>query len=989
MSGSDQHEGDPHEIGPAAGSSLPPDEELRSVRARLAADIAAGRTVSLSHKELVDPELQRLIAGWVDDLADPVPATPQLPQVPGYTVIGLIDSGGQSEVYLARDNELRRPVAIKVMRASGRDEDAGRARILREARALARIRHPNIVTIHGVAEANGRVVIVMEWIDGMALGRLLRLLPKAPEPGDAAAIRRELGTAAGDAGAIETTATRTFVRIMRDIAMAAEHAHAAGLLHLDIKPANVLVRRNGTPLLVDFGLAREIDIALSRTQSFAGTPVYAAPEQLRRDDDAIAATTDVYGLGITLYELLARRPPLHDQGFAATLRAVETGRLPMLSTVATVPPDLANVVHKAIAFEPHLRYQSAAALAADLQAWLDDREVSARPATLGRRLRRRLCAEPWKVLVLLLLAVTVPLVTWLGVALANELAYTKLTKEQLLHARAKACGQGDLQYFLMLADPSPHVLAGSDEFVEFFGVDKTFTAVALMTIGRDDPERACELCDGLDPDWRCLPAMVALRERLGERRPYFSVDEVAALEGTNDELELLVFVVDRVLANQDSDVETDLLELVEPAKRLLAIQSSDPLALGIQAYAAGKLGNRAECELACFALARRFADDSAVCIWRMMALGELDPALAITAGLAYIKVHPGDYPSSVMTARLMQLHGQGDTALDLVRRAVPPPHGVEHQKLAIAWHHAQSGRLDEARATLDTYRAPATGSEALFHLTVLAIACPELAEAVSCRLLEMPHPRFAELDTILGIFGGNRTPAQNDILLDACKRGIELYPGHARFRIPLACHLVTQHRFATAARIFGDLRVPKTMPDNTAWAMATAFHNTNDWKRLEAAAARWTSLGPDSPQQRFRACYYLGIALSRTGRYAAAKAAFAECMANATAAEKLAPRAAMEVLWLDVCPDTPTELRDRDQAANLLAKYRNADPKEPWLLTILAEACCHAGDRAAARAFHAKAKAQVDARLAEGQPPCPGAPDDLVDWIGKALHRYE
>src|SRR5262249_4165037 len=157
-------------------------------------------------------------------------------------------------------------------------------------------------------------------------------------------------------------------------------------------------------------------VLLTHTASFAGTPIYASPEQLARDDALIGPATDVYGLGITLYELLARDQPFSAKGITAALRRIERGGAPPLSRRARVPADVESVVHRAIDPAPARRYGSAADLAADLQAVLDGRPVTARPLTRTRRFLRWARHEPWQAALLALVPAALLL---LGVLLSE------------------------------------------------------------------------------------------------------------------------------------------------------------------------------------------------------------------------------------------------------------------------------------------------------------------------------------------------------------------------------------------------------------------------------------------------------------------------------------------------------------------------------------------------------------------------------------------
>jgi serine/threonine protein kinase len=262
-----------------------------------------------------------------------------------YTTSGQLGAGGMGTVYRAHDELLGRDVAIKSLTANG--ELGVRERFLREARAIGAVHHPNILAVHDVGEQDTTPYLVME----LAAGGSLRDHIKARGSLSADTVR-ELGI---------------------HIALALAAAHAAGIVHRDVKPGNILF---SAPLwkLADFGIAHTPDSTLTMTGQFLGSPSYAAPESLRSGQ--FSAASDVYSLGATLYEALAGTPPHGDHDMQSLIRKLEHDPTPLAMRVPSVPHRLAEAIMTALARDPAVR-PSAEALAERLAA----RDDVAAPST--------------------------------------------------------------------------------------------------------------------------------------------------------------------------------------------------------------------------------------------------------------------------------------------------------------------------------------------------------------------------------------------------------------------------------------------------------------------------------------------------------------------------------------------------------------------------------------------------------------------------------
>ena len=333
---------------------------------------------------------------------------PTLPYDLGeYELQQVIGKGGMGIVYLARQKQLDRMVAVKMIRGGMLADESDVRRFNTEAQAAARLHHPGIVPVHQFGKHKEHHFFSMSYVAGTDLQR--KINSDSIEPKVAA-------------------------RYVRDVARAIEHAHQKGVLHRDLKPANVLIDHQDKVHVTDFGLAKHIDAdsSVTGTGAAVGTPHYMAPEQADGHSDRACVRSDVYSLGAVLFACLAGRPPLIADSVMETLMQVVHQPAPPVRVFrGDAPIDLETIIAKCLEKDPNKRYQSASNLADDLDAFLEDRPIRARPR-----------------------AIPVKMLQWLGgVPLVGALSGRRVLDSSVSHRRFQAA-------LLLLLLLSPFVAAG-------------------------------------------------------------------------------------------------------------------------------------------------------------------------------------------------------------------------------------------------------------------------------------------------------------------------------------------------------------------------------------------------------------------------------------------------------------------------------------------------------------------------------------------------
>lgn len=275
-----------------------------------------------------------------------------------YDLVDTIAKGGMGIVYKAKHLKLNRIVALKMILSGKFADDFEVQRFYLEAEAAAKLRHPNIVGIHDIGECEGQHYFSMDYIEGKSLADLLKDQALAPQHA---------------------------AQLLQTIAAAMHYAHTEGVVHRDLKPSNVLLDAAGSPLITDFGLAKQVQGGGGQSQmtmagTVVGTPSYMPPEQAEGRIEQVNVISDVYSLGAILYELLSGRPPFRGAGVMETLKQVienEPVALRVLSPA--IPRDLETICHKCLQKEPEKRYATAKELADELGRFLRGEPILAQP----------------------------------------------------------------------------------------------------------------------------------------------------------------------------------------------------------------------------------------------------------------------------------------------------------------------------------------------------------------------------------------------------------------------------------------------------------------------------------------------------------------------------------------------------------------------------------------------------------------------------------
>lgn len=637
-------------------------------------------------------------------------------------VVREIGRGGMGIVFEAVDPSLKRRVAVKIMPRAPGMSASSIVRFRREAELAASLKHQAIVPVHSFGETADEFYLSMALLEGASLASVLKQLARAYSIGDdleiprsgipAAAVVRarneaieqSFPDAAGTADASSTSHVHAMVTVLQVVSDALAEAHQGGVIHRDVKPGNILIDAAGHAFLTDFGLACVLDDPhVTQAGASPGTPQYMAPEQVNSSHGALSPATDVFALGVTLYEALTLTSAFPGDSLVSILYSVTTHEPVNAQTInPAVPVDLVAILDRALAKEPADRYPSAREFSDDLAAFLRGDPVSVRPLSFGARLVRRSRREPWKASALLLLVLGLPVMIGLAIAagkrdpeaeVGEQVLGDRWLDTELTHGFREA-GEGDVEASRAHFDA---ILARYPE---------SAAAVAgLSVLARRQGDR--EALDVLQQHASIVassPALLRRRAtllaRLGEPAaraaggglPEDPVDFDAFLDGY-----ALLELGHSGVVGKFSGARQKLHRAIVTADR------PRPLYYFEWLHAAAHDGDGEDVTSAIAAINRLWPDDPTGQFWVAFAYNSLGRGKAAQRALEHaLHIDAGFQPAYVNLAKVLRHMGRSDEALQLMRDKLaesPRPAEVREQ---IAMTLFKLRRFDESLAEFES-----------------------------------------------------------------------------------------------------------------------------------------------------------------------------------------------------------------------------------------------------------------------------------------------
>lgn len=484
-------------------------------------------------------------------------------QIGEYTILREIGHGGMAFVYEAKHERTGRTVALKVIRHLGSSVDKRKKLFRRELESLVRLKHPNIATMYDAGQtSDGQHFFAMELIKGMSLAEYLSSEPDTRTGGQPTIKKR--------------------LELFRKICDAIQYAHQRGVIHCDLKPSNIFIDDQGNPKILDFGLARVLDVDVSMSLSMVdagkiiGTLTYMSPEQAQGHLEEIDVRSDVYSLGIILFEMLTGRLPYGSRHVRVT-EAIRNACETMPTRPGTINPglrgDLETIMLKALEKDPAIRYQAAVSLAGDIKRYLTDQPILARSPTtiyqLQKLVRRHKLAAALMV-VLFVISIAFAIIFGIQTTRVAE----ERDKAQIAAQRAERTNDF---FEYMLASVNPE--AQGPEVLVVSVLDKAASGIDVEL--RDSPDVLASLHDTIgrsylalrftDKAQRHLRAALELRRELyGERHPLYaaSLHQMGQLAATRHNprealrIQMEAYELRReILGNEHPDIAESLSDI--------------------------------------------------------------------------------------------------------------------------------------------------------------------------------------------------------------------------------------------------------------------------------------------------------------------------------------------------------------------------------------------------------------------------------------------
>ena len=383
------------------------------------------------------------------------------PTIPGYELVEILGRGGMGIVYRAIDLQLKRDVAIKMLLKGALATSQEQARFRHEAEVVAALQHPQVLQVYQIGEHEGQPYLVLEFA---ACGSLARQL--AGRPIDA---RRAAAT-------------------IRGLTEAVAKAHAANIVHRDLKPANVLIDATGLAKIADFGLAKRIalDLDFTKEDLLICTPSYAAPERMFETDTPVTPAVDIYSLGAVLFEMLTGRPPFVGTSILEVLEQVRCGDpIAPHRLVSSTPRDLETICLKCLERDPTKRYQSATALAEDLERFVNGWPVLARPISAPARLVRWVRRNP-----MVASLSTISAILLLGISVASLVIASVVAKSAKAERELRETADRAKQLAMTNEQRAIAEAAAANESIHF--IQELFAATDIARATPDDLEASAE-----------------------------------------------------------------------------------------------------------------------------------------------------------------------------------------------------------------------------------------------------------------------------------------------------------------------------------------------------------------------------------------------------------------------------------------------------------------------------------------------------------------